>query len=461
MIPLLASIVGLAMWSPRIYRFLLASQTPSFPLVHKITFIVTAIASTIVAELVLCQILNRLSTYTRGIAWTLVTPTLVIMLVLVIPGFEIWALVSSSKVAKSIQPYVAGVIFVFHLIAFVQLGRYLPLDTKSSTVSGLGPQALSRLGFLGITAMAMLSGFCSVSAPYTIFFIREKPVNEQTIERLSRSVETTGQLIDDKRREIQQIRNQIRERTKMSTTSLMFKVMASLRSDNLSSDLKSLELELNALTNIKSDLDRDLQNARTKLVRQVQDTTPIGRLYRRMDQGFAVYCMYRVFNILVFRNPWICRGSSKSDPVVLSLAGLAHTLYPALDLDAWARQMGFTISGLLFVASISSVATTYRTLSKAMPWLKQRSSLGLTPLVVAQVAGTYVVSTSLVLRSNLPKDMSSAVSSAMGSPLDVTFVEIWFDSIFVFVALASVFGLWVAGRLRETFDEEVEVGKVD
>jgi hypothetical protein len=300
-----------------------------------------------------------------------------------------------------------------------------------------------------------------VSAPYTCFFARDKPVNQASIDRLSHSAHTTGQLIEDKRQEIQHIRAQIRDKTKMSTTNLMFKVMTSLKSDNLSSNLKSLELEFNALTNIKADLDKDLQNARARYHQQARDTTASGRLYRRMSQVFAIYCLFRIVNILILRNPWVFRGSSKSDPVVLSLAGVAHGFYPTLGVDAWTRQIGFMISGLLFIASISSVATTYSALCRAMPWLQQHNSLGLTPLVVSQLAGIYVVSTSLVLRSNLPKNMSSAISNALGSPLDVEFVEIWSDSIFTFVAVLSVFGLWLAGRLKREYDEEAELEKND
>lgn len=464
LIPGVGSVVGLSIWSFRFYDYLLRTDScrRSF-FFDRIVFTVTVVSSVAMAELVFCEVLGVLGQSTREVCWFVVTAVLVVMLVLMIPLMEIWAVVWGSKISQSIRVYVTLVIFLIYLFAFVQLGYYLPMRSDfSAKAVGMGPQFLSRLGFIGVTAMAVLSGFSSVSAPYIVFFAKDAVVNQSSIDRLSHSVDTTSELIEDKRQEIQVVRTQIRDKTRMSTTNLMFKVMTSLKGDNLSSRLKALEIELRALNNIKSDLDRDLQTARARLVQQAHYSTPRGKLLRQLYRVFAVYCLYRIINILILRNPWVFRGSSKSDPVVLTLAGLAHGLYPVLGLDAWIRQLGFMISGILFIASISSVVTTYNAMCKAMPWLQRRSnSFGLTPLLVSQLVGTYVVSTSLVLRSNLPKDMSMAISSAMGTPLDVEFVELWSDSIFSFVALISVFGLWLVRRLKREYDEEAELGKYD
>lgn len=70
-------------------------------------------------------------------------------------------------------------------------------------------------------------------------------------------------------------------------------------------------------------------------------------------------------------------------------------------------------------------------------------------LIISQVLGVYIISSSLLLRSNLPHEMSSAITSALGAPLDTHFVEYLFETMFALVAIVSLVGVCIAERFSD------------
>lgn len=470
--------------------------------ISHLVFDLTISSSFVIAELVLCEISDWFSPDSKVIIWKVSTNTLLFMLIIAIPFLIIsnWMglnSIASSSTSPRLRYAVSLVIFAMWIFLFHFVGSYFDLvptvatsstfkfgRTKDVSSSGhsqlrLSELALSRIGFMGITAMAILSGFGAVSAPYTVFVAKPRPVTLEDIERLKRAVETTNDLLTSKKSSLRSLQTKIRERTTMSTTNLMMKMLSSLRGDELHQEKNSLETELTALEHMKIALDRDLSHAEMKYKFQLSLQTLIGRLNTKFYSIFAIYCIYRLFTTFIFRNPLLTSQHSvltktlasrrenqggpdfTSDPLAITLAHIAVNIYPQSTIEAWTRQIGFTLSGLLFIGSISSVITTYSTLSKAFPWLNRKStdssSHELPRLLIAQFIGVYVISTSLLLRSNLPKEMSRAITSALGAPLDVGFVQVWFDTMFVFISILSIIGLWLANKYEDIeafYDEE-------
>lgn len=424
-------------------------------------------------------------------------------------------------------------------------------------------ETLSRIVVIGVCAMAVLSGFAAVSTPYTIFFANNRKVDSIDIELVQRSLETTNDLLASKTEQLQDINHKIHARSSMSSTSLR-SIMMSIRSaatggDALTNEKTGLSMELDALEKMKDSLENDLQVLKSAYHDQQYQKTPMGRLIRRAYLVFALYCIYRLFTVLFLRNP-IQRASHiftmainakflagntdtvagsvasasigsaaaagdalvgtassvdqasssvdsslvRSDALAITLAHIVVKIRPTADIGAWTRQIGFILSGLLFLGSISSALTTFNSLTKAFPLLRLEphlkftkyqpkhhhhhdekpvyhsypatssnlsssspslsSSTSSTPinsliasffdypsfalLIISQFLGIYIISTSLLLRSNLPQEMSRAITSALGAPLDTYFVESLFDTLFALVALVSLVGIWLAERWK-------------
>jgi hypothetical protein len=332
------------------------------------------------------------------------------------------------------------------------------------------------VAFIGVTMMGLLTGISSVSAPYTVFIAKPKPVSEIDVNRLEQSLRATRDLVATKQQDIDTLRRRARERATHSpgTGSIMLKVLNSLRGDDITNEIKSLEVELGALIKMESELESELAAARTKFKEQVWAKTLRGRLVSKLYSIFAVYCIYRLVNICVIKNPfgvrWIPKlpisSPSGNDAIVTILAHLLHDLYPARwDVEGLSRSLGFAFSGVLLLMSVNSVRATFHTLGKAFPWLKLNSSIALTALIGVQVFGTYVVATSLLLRTNLPSSMSSSLTAALGVPLEADVTQTWFDSTMFVAIVLSIIGLYVASKCRVDdfyYDEEIMIeGKRD
>lgn len=465
----------------------------------------TITASFVVVELVLCEICNWLDPTARVLVWKTCTTVLLSMLVVVIPILEVflWLYSSSSALITRFKYPLTLTIFLTWLFIFSKMGNFIPLPPDASAFASISSvywspvarrsfaeETLSRIVVIGVCAMAILSGFAAVSTPYTVFISSPRTVNVHDMERIQNSLESTANLIHTKELELNIVQNKIRDRQFMSSTNLRSKILSSIRAsvgggDELTEEFQTLGMELHGLKSMRDSLANDLRTVQDAYSAQVADKTPLGRLMRKAYFIFALYCIYRLITVLLLRNP-ISRahtlislsmsrrpsdsGSSvpettsiaQSDALAITIAHIAVKFSSYSDVEAWTRQIGFILSGFLFMGSISSALSTFNSIAKAFPFLKQENLLhissaitgsadaytGIGLLLVAQVSAIYILSTSLLLRSNLPKEMSSAITAALGAPLDTVFVESLFDTFFSLVAIVSLLSLWLAHRYK-------------
>lgn len=462
----------------------------------------TITASVVIVELVLCEICGWLDPAAKVLVWKTCTSVLLSMLVVVIPILEafLWLYSSPSYLVMKFKYPLTALAFLAWMFIFSKLGNIIPLPppehvnvAKSLTSTYWTPvsrtfaeETLSRIVVIGVCAMAVLSGFGAVSAPYTVFISKPKVVSVQDMERLQNSIETTSSLIHSKQHAHDMVQAKIRDRRLMSSTNLRMKILSSIRAsvgggDELTEEFQTLEVEINALKNMQESLANDLRSLQSTYSSQIARKTVSGQLIYRAYFIFALYCIYRLITVLFLRNPFerahtllVLAGkhskhtggmgemtAAKSDALAITIAHIAVKFSSYSDIDAWTRQIGFVLSGFLFIGSISSAVTTFNSLAKAFPFLKQDNLLhitsssngtgsfsGLGLLIGAQVVAIYILSTSLLLRSNLPKEMSSAITAALGAPLDTMFVESLFDTFFALVAVVSLLSLYVVHRYK-------------
>jgi hypothetical protein len=63
-------------------------------------------------------------------------------------------------------------------------------------------QAISRIGVIGVTVMALLSGFGAVNAPYTCMSVFMRPVSDNSIAQMERKLHQTMDIIVSKKRRL-------------------------------------------------------------------------------------------------------------------------------------------------------------------------------------------------------------------------------------------------------------------
>lgn len=218
--------------------------------------------------------------------------------------------------------------------------------------------------------------------------------------------------------------------------------------------MKGLRIEIAGLETMEANLASGLSLLKSHRAASARAGTIVGRLFLVPSYLFSFYCLYR---IVATSLTTLRRASSpstsfaSSDPINRFLSLLARHWDPKLDQLAWARLISFALSGVILLASANSVVQTFHLFAKWTPGLLRQAQANLA-LVVGQIAATYVISSSLLLRSQLPTALGSAVGSVLRGALSPGFVDGWFEGWFLLGSLGTAIGIWVGRKLSG--DEE-------
>ena len=150
----------------------------------------------------------------------------------------------------------------------------------------------------------------------------------------------------------------------------------------------------------------------------------------------------------------------QSDPINSLLSLLAKHYDPSINQETWSRALTFLFSGIILLASFSSVRQTFNLTSRYVPALLQAVQSNL-PLVAAQLSGTYVLSAVLMLRGLMPKDLLGDSFSGIGGGTQ-QWVDRWFEACFLVGVVVTSLGIWIGRKLKDDDDYweiDVEGGK--
>lgn len=96
------------------------------------------------------------------------------------PPYQLYLLASSFLAGRSATVRHGSVLLLYavYLYLFYRLGQHFPIaaghGATSDVIERVMEQVMSRVGVIGVTIMAVLSGFGAVNGPYTYMsvFIR-------------------------------------------------------------------------------------------------------------------------------------------------------------------------------------------------------------------------------------------------------------------------------------------------
>ncbi|KAF6807453.1 Golgi pH regulator [Colletotrichum sojae] len=435
-------------------------------------FCATVGLATVLGELILSEISDLVSPRAREVALRFTVPTLLVLLVGVIPFLEIQSLVAGfgwkfQRDGRGRVPRFAwGVqilVFAGWLFGFWSVGSLVGLDKTTTAGGGILRACLERIGVIGISLMAMLSGFAAVSSPWhtlgAVSERRKRPVTETDISRKQAGLDATNEMLLTKRHRLQALERKAAEGQSASSSSggFMGKMLGAVRGiGGDEAEMRALRLEIQGLETMEANLESSLGMMRSRQAADARAATTIGKVLVVPHYVFSVYCLYRILatTLATLRRAYHPAASfSSSDPINRFLGLLARHWDPKLDQTAWARQISFLLSGVILAASANSVLQTFRIFSKWMPGLLYQAQANLA-LLIGQIAAVYVISAALLLRSNLPREMGSAVGDALEGALEPRFVDWWFEGWFLGSCAVTGVGVWISRKIgREEWDD--------
>jgi hypothetical protein len=432
-----------------------------------LSFSTTIALATVLVELILCEISNTVNPAARTVALKITIPSLLFLLVVLIPFLELQSIVRSAgwdftrKTNGKGIPKVPWILqfvgFAAWLTGFWWLGKGLPgryiEDIKGQDVKSLSDACLERIGVIGISLMALLSGFASISSPWASFSKPPRPVTESDIARKAAGLDATAEMLVAKRSRLRALERKMSDAPQVG---FMTKAMNSIRSSGDPAEKSALNLEISGLETMERSLSSSLSLLQARYASQQRASTKLGKAMLLPSYAFSIYCVYRIIATLAttlnrYTNPNPTSAFSTSDPINRVLGMIAKHVDPTLDQAAWSRQISFLLSGVMLLASINPILTTLHLFTRYTPGLLYTAQAN-AALLVGQVSATYVISSALLLRSNLPREVGTVISEALGSPLDTWFVEGWFEGWFLLGGAGTAVGIWLGRKFGDSGD---------
>ncbi|KAI0480827.1 Abscisic acid G-protein coupled receptor-domain-containing protein [Xylariaceae sp. FL0804] len=445
------------------------------------TFSTTVGLATVLAELILCEISELVPPHARATALRFTVPTLLFLLVVLIPFLELQSLVARSgwsfqRTSRGRMPRAAWtiqfVIFGVWLFVFWSLGNLVPVDADAGRPSAkmssidhprsLARACLERIGVIGISLMALLSGFASVSSPWHTFLSQapRRPITDSDIARKQAGLDATNEMLLTKRHRLQALQRKVAGSSSPPKSGFVTKVIGSIRGGGDVAEMQSLRLEISGLETMEANLASALSALRSRQADSARASTALGKVLLVPTYMFSVYCVYRIAatTLTSIRRLYYPSASfSSSDPINRFLGLLAKHWDPKLDQIAWARQISFLLSGVILAASANSALQTFHIFAKWTPGLLYQAQANLA-LLIGQISAIYVISAALLLRSNLPKEVGSAVGDALESALEPRFVDRWFEGWFLLASLVTAAGIWLGRKIGEWGEDWDDIG---
>ncbi|KAL9082354.1 MAG: hypothetical protein Q9159_006484 [Coniocarpon cinnabarinum] len=476
-------------WISRIPHILATAARASVEFAPAGAFSTTIALTAVLAELLLCEILNILNPYARSIALQATISALLVCLIIVVPTLEIHSITSAanwkaSGLQRNARAFawlldVTGL--VIWLTLFWWMGRAV-LGTHAFDKSAkrhwkqqdFSKGSLERIGIIGISSMASLAGFAAVSTLWHTFGLRTRPIGESDIARKRAGLEATTDLLLAKESRLRALEHKLNECRSPTSGNFASRMFNSVYGGSDTSEMASLRMEIEGLETMQQSLSTSLRLLQSQRDAQQQAGTTAGRVFLVLSYLFSIYCLYRIAaSSLATVRRWFGPAKkpafSSSDPINNLLSIVAKHWDPSIDRATWSRIISFLLSGLMLLVSFNAVLQTFLLLSRFTPQRLLHSAQQNLALLVAQITGTYVVSSALLLRSNLPLEIGSVIESALGAPLDSKFIDQWFEGWFlgacIVTAAGIVIGRKVMGKgdwedeLDPTNDPDVELGK--
>lgn len=273
---------------------------------------------------------------------------------------------------------------------FWKIGENFPfLNAKYSFFSI--EQAISRVGIIGVTVMALLSGFGAVNAPYTCMTYFLKPITETSIANMYKKVKQNQSMIASKKLKYQQLEDELNRsaftRSYESPSNIFHRFLNSVSNSNthVKNQMDELTNEIYELEEFSKYLEIEYKEQIYWKERADYSKTLQGKYFNVLGYFFSIYCVWKIFisavNIIFNR-------VGKVDPVTkLIEIAVKHMGYD-IDIPFWSQQLSFIIIGVIAVTSVRGLLIT---MSKFVYAISSKKYAHIIVLFMAQVMVSFIV----------------------------------------------------------------------
>lgn len=410
----------------------------------QLIFSITFSLSCTMFELIIFEIVSVLDASSRHLHWNVGLYSILFMLIVIIPFYIAYFIISNVRFVqqKLIRPLTI-MIWLVYIYLFWKLGDPFPILSPKQGILSI-EQGISRVGVIGVTVMALLSGFGAVNYPYSSMTYFMRPVTNTDLQAIEKRLMQTMDMILVKKKRIA-----LAKRGSMSNSGQgkngsnqgiwgMLRTVTTVATGS-TENIWQLKQEAATLEELSRQLFLEAHDMRNMRERLDWSKTWQGKYFNCLGYFFSLYCMWKIFistvNIVFDR-------VGKKDPVTRGLEIAVHWIGFNIDVAFWSQHVSFFLVGCIVVTSIRGLLLT---LTKFFYAISSSKSSNIIVLVLAQIMGMHFVSSVLLMRMNMPPEYRMIITQVLGD-LQFNFYHRWFDVIFLVSALSSIGFLYLAHK---------------
>lgn len=430
--------------------------------------------------LIVYEILGTLEPRTRWITWKIVLVVQIALLVGILPMAVMYVLAADLGLAPRTARLLAAVAEVLFLWLFWNAGSVFPIVRGGAhdllSLEGL----IGRVGVLGVTTAALLSGYGAVSTPFGYLSVFIQHADAALIRR--KQADLRRQLDALLQMQHRVLMNELRDVPSSSmpspvapspATSLRptssgstpsnssVRMLQRTRSSNMrkrvvpkdaswaDSMIARSRWMLGLVDENDADVARDdIRGAEDLLrdafvdsdalisihMREQWTRTFLGRAYTVFGVVWSAVCIIQlaVSIVLAGLNLYYRRDPTK-DTVTTAMEWMLFML-PIPNAALWVQPVSFALIGIL---AFNSVRGFLINASQAVSTWSFTATYNSIVLILAEVMGAYFVATVLMFRMRVPPEYRKGITDAVGD-IQFNFFHRFSDAIFIVAALASV-----------------------
>ncbi|KAK6616890.1 Golgi pH regulator [Polyplax serrata] len=310
-------------------------------------------------ELIIFEILGFLDSSSRYFHWNLGLYVMLFMVIVLIPFYIGYFVLSSMHIVNSrLFKLLTCIVWCFYIYLFWKLGDPFPILSSKQGIFSI-EQGISRIGVIGVTVMALLSGFGAVNYPYTsmAYFIRPVSLSDMvaTEKRLLQTIDMV--IVKKKRIALTKRGNKMKGDHPDAGNSSWWGMLKTVTTvgRNSGENISQLKFEISGLEELSRQLFLEAHDIRCMHERLNWAQTWKGKYFNFLGYIFSLYCIWKILmctiNIIFDR-------VGKKDPVTRGMEIAVHWMGFEIDVTFWSQHVSFFLVGCMVLTSIRGLLLT-------------------------------------------------------------------------------------------------------